>query len=71
VRNLSQRSAGAARETRTMVEGTLASVRKGVDSAAGMTGTFGQVEEAVAQIVQLADDMGKTLNGNGNGGGHF
>ncbi len=70
VRNLSQRSAGAARETRTMVEGTIASVRKGVDSAAGMTGTFGELEEAVGQIVQLADDMGKTLDGNGHGHGN-
>ena len=72
VRNLSQRSAGAARETRDMVEGTLSSVRKGVENSGSLKGTFWQLDNAVNEIVQLADEMRKAdgANGNGNGNGH-
>jgi hypothetical protein len=41
-----------------MIEGTLASVKKGVASSNSMADTFSQLETAVGEIVHLADEMG-------------
>ncbi len=57
VRNLAQRSASAARDTRTMVEGTIASAKKGVTDAATLNDAFTQLESAAGQIVELANEI--------------
>ncbi len=64
VRNLAQRSASAARDTRQMVEGTISSSKKGVANSATLTDAFNQLESAAGQIVQLADDTSQAAASN-------
>lgn len=57
VRRLAQRSGEAARDTREMITGTLASVKSGVDSAKDLDGSFGMFQTTADQITKLAEKM--------------
>ena len=57
VRNLASRSADAAQNTRSLVEGTIASVGKGVENMEMLKKTFDLVRENANQVEQLAAQM--------------
>ncbi|UQZ90045.1 chemotaxis protein [Deltaproteobacteria bacterium Smac51] len=57
VRNLAGRSADAASNTRTLVEGTIASVEKGVRSVEVLRSTFDKMRDATHQVEELAAQM--------------
>ena len=57
VRNLAQRSAEAAQNTHQLVEGTIASVNKGVHSANELQKSFSLLETASSEVASLATQM--------------
>ncbi len=68
VRSLAQRSGESARDTRTMIEGTLTSVAKGVKSSKSLVEAFKLLETTGEEIDSLAKSMSAD-SGNGNGNG--
>lgn len=57
VRSLARRSGDSARDTREMIEGTLASVKKGVVSSQALQTAFTMLEKTGEEIETLADNM--------------
>ena len=57
VRNLARRSGESARDTRIMIEGTLASVDKGVSSSQTLQEAFKMLESTGSEIESLAKSM--------------
>ncbi|MCC8179309.1 MAG: methyl-accepting chemotaxis protein [Planctomycetes bacterium] len=57
VRNLSQRSAQAARDTATLIQGTVESVKNGNSIAAQLTDSFRIIEEGTSKIARLIDQI--------------
>ncbi len=62
VRNLSQRSAQAARDTAELINGTVESVRNGSNIAGGLTKDFGDIQEGTREIGKLISEIASATN---------
>ncbi len=62
VRNLSQRSAQAARDTAELINGTVESVRNGSEIAGGLTKNFEDIQGGTKEIGQLISEIASATN---------
>lgn len=57
VRNLAMRAAEAARNTATLIEGTVTSIRRGSDLVSGTCDTFSKVSRGAARVAELVGEI--------------
>ena len=62
VRNLAQRSAGAARDTTQLIEGAVANARQGTDVAASAGNALQEIAADVAKVAELLDGISRASN---------
>ncbi|MDR2390450.1 MAG: methyl-accepting chemotaxis protein [Planctomycetota bacterium] len=62
VRNLAQRSAQAARDTTTLIQGTVERVHKGSDIAGRLGKSFSDIKESASNISRLVKEIASATN---------